>query len=361
MTLRYSMSRVRGRGAGLGNELIPWARSFLAAQIVNARALSPAFGMNSRRYWRHFGTPRHDWLLHRALEQVLPVVEFTESDYLRYGSGDFVDAFRTFADDKKLHTRGSYVLVTEGMWGGYRHIAEARDFIFSTLYQSRYAARNLLRIAQRLDRSKLIVAMHVRMGDFGAARQTVTDYRGKFNVSLPLLWYRNIAQSIRSSLGSDVQFLIISDGTAEQLQPLLDGLPAVTTSDIADSDCSDLLALASADLLVCSVSSFSTTAVFLSEAPYLWFEPQLQQHEEGFYSIWGNEPAQQLPDGATRQALDSKVLMDQSDSGRGVPVGLDGNVPEALLRSLVAQKAARHIDGDLVRYGVVRINRAGQP
>ena len=357
MTLRYSMPRVRGRGAGLGNELIPWARAFLAAQVVGAKALPPAFGLNVRRYWRHFGTPRYDWLLRKVIERTLPVVEFREADYLHYGGGDFVDVFRKFADAKCLHSRGSYLLVTEGMWGGYRHVAAARDFIWSTLYQSRFAAGNLLRIAARLDQDKLIVAMHVRLGDFGAALPKIAEYQGKFNLALPLSWYRDIALSIKRILGDDVQFLVISDGTPEQLKPLLDGLDAVTTTDIPDSDCSDLLALARADLLVCSVSSFSSMAAFLSQKPYLWFEPNLQRHEEGFYSIWGHEPAQLAPAGATRKALENNALThnkDMDEAGRGVPVGMSGQVPLDLLESLVVSKRSRHADRDLVRYGVVK-------
>jgi len=355
MTLRYSMPRVQGRGAGLGNELIPWARSFLAAQVVGAQALPPAFGLNTRRYWRHFGTPRYDWLLRKVMERTLPVVEFREADYLHYGGGDFVDAFRKFADEKCLHSRSSYLLVTEGMWGGYRHIAAARDFIWSTLYQSRFAPGNLLKIASRLDHHKLVVAMHVRLGDFGAALPEIAEYQGKFNLALPLSWYRNIALSIKNTLGDDVQFLVISDGTPEQLKPLLDGLDAVTTGDIPDSDCSDLLALAKADLLVCSVSSFSSMAAFLSQKPYLWFEPNLQRHGEGFYSIWGHEPAQQVTGGATRKALDNMAFQVGAVLSRGTPVGMSGEVPFDFLDSLVAGKRKQHGDSDLVQYGVVNI------
>lgn len=353
MTFRFSIPRVRGRGAGLGNELIPWARSFLAAQVVGAHALKPAFGLNKRRYWRHFGTPRYDWLIHKGLEYLLPVVEFKEVDYLRHGGGDFLDAFRKFADAERLHERSNYLLVTEGMWGGYRHIAAARDFVTSTLYQSRFAAPNLVCIQDSLQPKKLVVGMHVRLGDFGAAPIDLSAYQGKFNLALPLEWYRNIARSIIKQLGDDVQFLIVSDGTAEQLKLLLDEIPAVVTTDIPDSDCSDLLALAKADLLVCSVSSYSAWAAFLSDAPYIWFEPNLQQHQEGFYSIWGHEPEQKVKGGATRNALDNYSSANEITHGRGLPVGIDGALPEEFLHNLLVFKAQRQAESDLVQYGVV--------
>jgi hypothetical protein len=84
LNIRYCLSRVKNRGYGLGNELLPWARAFLASQVLNARLLPPAFGMNRRAYWWHFHTAPDDWIYHRALEYLLPVVEFTESDYLAH-------------------------------------------------------------------------------------------------------------------------------------------------------------------------------------------------------------------------------------------------------------------------------------
>ena len=158
MNIRLSMVNVKGRGAGLGNQLIPWARSFLAAQVVGAHTLPPAFGLNNRQYWRHFRTSRYDYIWQYAIRSVLPVVEFREEHWLKYGGGDVTDAFENFAIAQNLHDRSNYIINTEGMWGGYRHITAARQFIASTLYQSRYAASNLLRLERRLDRKKLIVA-----------------------------------------------------------------------------------------------------------------------------------------------------------------------------------------------------------
>lgn len=353
--MRFSLPRVSGRGAGLGNELTPWARSFLAAQVVGAHAMPPAFGFNSRKYWRHFGTPRYDWILHKAMERLLPVVEFGESDYLQHGGGDVVQVLRNFAEAKNLHNRQAFLLVTEGMWGGYGHIAAARDFILSTLYQSRFAASNLMRIAERLHPDKPVIGMHVRLGDFLPLSTESGMYTGRFNCTLPLEWYCNIARCIYSQLGDSVQFLIVSDGTRAQLQPLLDTIPAVTTSDLPDSDCSDLLALAKADLLVCSVSSYSSIAAFLSDKPYLWFAPNLQTHEEGFYSIWGHEEGQRRQDSPTRCAIQYRQAAESDDSGRGTPVSMQGDVPETVLAEVMKRKQQNNPLTDLVRYGVVPI------
>ena len=184
--LRYCIPRVHRRGHGLGNELVPWARAFLAAQLLDARLLPPAFGLNRRGYWQHFRTSPDDWIYHRAMLRLLPVVEFTEADYLAHGGVSALTALRSFIAAHKLQQRRLLVLATEGMWGGYGHVQEAREFMRSTLYQSRYAARNLLQLQARIDPRKILVGMHVRLGDF-VAPTSIGKYRRVANASLPLV------------------------------------------------------------------------------------------------------------------------------------------------------------------------------
>lgn len=351
--MRLCMPQVTGRGAGLGNELIPWARAHVAAQVLGARTLAPAFGLNARRYWRHFGTPRYDWLLHRAVRALWPVFEFTEQDHLADGGGDVMHTFRRFAERNGLFERKTYCVVTRGLWGGYGHVAAARAFVMSTLYASRFASHNLMQLRQRLSQDRFTVGMHVRLGDFQASAPA-QDYRGKFNVALPLDWYVGVARSIVQQLGDVVQFVVASDGTPQQLRPLTDACNCIVASALPDSDCSDLLALVRSDLLVCSISSFSAWAAFLSDAPYLWFAPQLTVGPDGLASIWGHEPLQQAPDSPTRRAH-ARWHEAPGLVPRGWPVGLDGRVPVSALAQMQARghdrRGAR--DADLVRYGVV--------
>jgi hypothetical protein len=352
-TLRLCLPWVPGRGAGLGNELVPWARAALAAQVLDAHCLAPAFGLNRRGYGRHFGTPAYDWIQQRIFKSLLPVVEFDQAAYLQHGGGNAVDALRSFALAHDLFNRRAYVLLTQGMWGGMHHIADARAFVTSKLQLSRFAARNLQRLRDRLDPARPVVAIHVRLGDFGAPLPA-SAYQGRFNVSLPPDWYRHVAQSIHAQLAGDAQFLIVSDGTVDQLQALFQGLPCVYTSDIPDSDCSDLLALAGADLIVCSVSSFSVWAAFLSDAPYLWFGPNLHRHPEGWLSIWGHEPGQQAPASPTRRAIEANQA-GASAEPRGFAVWEDGKVPREALAQMNTLSRARHgAASDLVQYGVIR-------
>lgn len=354
MNARFCLPRVRGRGAGLGNELIPWARAAVAGYTLGARTLTPAFGLNPRNYRRYFDTPRLDWLGHRLLERALPHFDFTEADFLDHGGEQLSDAIRSYAAQHRLNERSAWVLTTQGMWGGCRHIIEARDFVRSRLYLSNYAAANLATIQSRLDPKRITVGMHVRLGDFQSTPKAET-YQGGFNVSLPIDWYTNIARSLRNRWGDEVQFLVVSDGTPPELAPLLDSCEAITTLDIPNSDVSDMLALANTDLLVCSVSSYSIWAAFLSDAPYLWYEPNLQQID-GFYSIWGHQPGQLNLNSYTRKAMKYGNNPEASfSSARGLPVPHTGILPESVFDRVVARSQFTRPECDLVCYGVLPI------
>lgn len=349
--LRFCLARVRNQGYGLGNELVPWARAFLASQVLNARLLPPAFGLNRREYWRHFGTALDDWIYHRAIERLLPAVHFTEADWLEHGGDDVVAALRSFAAAHRLHRRAAYVLVTEGLWGGFHHVQAARDFMRATLYQSRFAAGNLLRLRERIDPQKILVGMHVRLGDFrppGGER----DMRAP-NVSLPLEWFCRIATSVREQLADRVQFLLVSDGTRDQLRPLLEALPCITTGDLPDRDCSDALALADSDLLICSASTYSHLAAFLSDSPYIWFAPNLYEHPEGCYSAGNPQADQQRADSPRMRALREFLDHREHWSSRAFALGMQADVPVALIEILRQRYALRRWQSDLMRGGVI--------
>jgi hypothetical protein len=349
--LRLCIPTPGGRGAGLGNELYPWAKSWLAAQAINGIALPPAFGVNPRQYGRYFGTPRLDWISHRALLRTLPRYRFTEQDYRATGEPDFRKAVAIFAERHQWNQKRLFALEVGGMWGGFLAIREARDFVLSRLYAAPGTAQNLTDWRTRLNPEKLVVAVHIRAGDFQAANEQI-DYRGCFNRSLPLAWYMAVCDQLRSHFGNRVQFQLFTDGTAEALAPFIQRFNPVTGFHQRDTVCSDLLAMASADLLVCSVSTFSLWGAFLSHAPYVWFAPQLQE-EDGMLSLWGHEAAQRPPTGATAQFRASVAAGGSAICPRGVPVSDQGELPADLLSRLEAGLNSRRAATDLAMYGVV--------
>jgi hypothetical protein len=158
-------------------------------------------------------------------------------------------------------------------------------------------------------------------------------------------------------MAGQVQFLIVSDAPMARLQGLAKGLRCAFTADIADSDCSDLLALARCDLLVCAVSSYSVWAAFLTDAPYLWYGPNLTLHDGGWGSIWGHESVQLEPGSPTLSALGQASATGPMAPARAWAVPGDGVVPRAAI-DMARDRHARHVT-DLVRYGVVQASVLG--
>ena len=68
------------RHQGLGNELIPWAKAFIAAEELQIKFLPPALGLNDRRYYEYFGTSRFDWVAGGRLA-VLPALVVSWRDW----------------------------------------------------------------------------------------------------------------------------------------------------------------------------------------------------------------------------------------------------------------------------------------
>src|SRR5580693_3074408 len=107
------------RGEGLGNEIIPWAKAFLASRVLSARLAHPAWGRNARGYWRNFGTSRYDWWIYRPLLETGIGHEFTEQDYYRHGGRSYAEAIRSWATARGLDRKQHFIVWSSGMWGGF--------------------------------------------------------------------------------------------------------------------------------------------------------------------------------------------------------------------------------------------------
>ncbi len=359
-----------GRGAGLGNELFGWAKGFLASQELDLRLLHPPFGTSRYGYRADFGTSRFDWLGHRALSLALPTFHFSEEDYRATREADFSRAIRVYADHHGLDDRSWYVLQTEGIWGGFRAIRDTRDWVRALLSSQRNTQGNLYHLRKQIPKGRALVGLHVRTqgspGDRGTdfmTPATAVDFQGKFNVALPIEWYVGIVDSISRELGDRVHFLLSSNGTAADVTPLAGRGNVSSTFGLPFNACSDLVALSRTDLVVCSISSYSMWAAFLSEAPYVWFRDQLTQRSDGSV-IWSDAPAAYHegtthPSDLSARGLESELP--SQPTPRGFAVGMDGHVPEAVLEHLERRIVARAAPPDLLEFGTVPPDDADLP
>lgn len=99
------------------------------------------------------------------------------------------------------------------------------------------------------------------------------DFLKRGALRTPLKWFVDVLQEIRAFLGSTTKAFVVSDGTREDLGPLL-CLPNVELVK-SPSAISDLLVLAKSQILIGSGgSSFSAWASFLGQMPTISHEGQ---------------------------------------------------------------------------------------
>jgi hypothetical protein len=309
-------------GYGLGNDLVPWAKAYILSKELGARLLHPAWGNNPRGYWRYFQTSRADWQFYRVLCRCLPNYRFSEEDYNNIQEDDFVVASQKFIERSGLEKKSNYILSITGLWGC--GLDSAYDFLISQLLNTRGTLKNLYEYGKSRTGSRLTIGIHIRRGDF--LKEHNGNYLGSVNTAISMDWYLDICNKLRDSIGDEkIQFLLCSDGKKSELDSFIEETDAVFLSENDYSDISDLLTLSNADLLICSISTFSVWATRLSKVPYIWYGPNIVGDEAGRKS-GGQNPYQ------------NNRLCDES---RCFPLGIGDRLPGELINYLNGQYELR--------------------
>jgi hypothetical protein len=119
------------------------------------------------------------------------------------------------------------------------------------------------------------IAVHIRLGDFAIHKDGESELRaGEGNLRIPLAWYGGAIAACRRALGYDVSVRVFSDGSDQELRPLLD-IPGVRRTSFGTS-IADLLALSASSLFITSGSTFSMWASYLGRMPVIWHPGQLK-------------------------------------------------------------------------------------
>jgi hypothetical protein len=113
------------------------------------------------------------------------------------------------------------------------------------------------------------IGVQVRLGDLKPLPASYKPGDRVGWVRLPLSWYVDVINRIRSCIGSEVPVHVFSDGSDEELTPIL-ALKNVKRCYFG-SALADLLALSGCKTLVGSASSFSMWAAYLGRMPAFWF------------------------------------------------------------------------------------------
>jgi hypothetical protein len=284
----------------------------------------------------------------------LPHYRFTERDYIESGEADFGIAIHSWADRRGLLRKKHFIVTVDGTYGGYAAIHNARPFLWAKLLNSRDAIRNVYQIASRLDRRKLFVAVHMRFGrDFTRLNEDQSA-RGQFNIFIPGEWYLHTCQALVDELGDSVRFYFFTDRGGPEFDEAVRRFNPSQVRQAGLTECSDLVLMAQADLRICSISSYSMVASFLSDGPYLWYEPQLTQID-GMYSLWGMEEQQRrkgsLTDLSATHARELEPGSPWESEFRGYAMQTGGTVPAGLLTQLRRRLLAKNPMTSLLEYG----------
>lgn len=266
---------VRIGGAGLGNIMFTWARAAVFARDNNCQVIWPTWpSIKVGPYLRR------------------------EADKRFYG-----DLFRNdgsaIGGFKKMHKLVTCHRIPEGQKESVKledeTIVEFTGFdgcFESILYEYEFV-RQLIEnnlhpknIAPLQEDFSGAMGIHVRLGDF--SRVSVAELEaGRHDSALPVEWYAQIVRQVRHFVGRDIPVYVFSDGTDEELQPLL-VLPGVKRKTYGTS-IGDILGLSRFPLLVASGSSFSMWARYLGRANCICYTNQRKQEiltpEEGKFEI----------------------------------------------------------------------------
>ena len=255
---------IRIGGNGLGNLMFTWARCLAASQRHGWRMLWPTWQSFKPKNWR---VNPYD---HRTYFDL-----FEPND--RYVTGWrkpwYLARYRWISERQALDHGAPPGSVVEfrGMEDKFAPFRGDRALIYE----------ELLRIArpQHLvalsDPEPAPIAIHVRRGDF-VQRSSYDDMVNIDNSVLPLDWYMDALRAVRSATGKVTPAFVFSDGTSEELAPLL-GLPAVHRVDYG-SGLADMLGLSRSRLLIASGSTFSMWGSYLGQVPTIWHPKKLLQH-----------------------------------------------------------------------------------
>lgn len=227
--------------AGLGNELFPYLRGLERAAELQAEVAMPGWfklrlgpyirrERDKREYWRVFRVRSAQELMTRGRAQIRLVVG-----------------------------RSSQVEVVNGMTHYFSDLKQRPEW---------YREQLTLRLRPGATTTRIpgtYFAVHVRLGDFGRAT-TTAEWKTNNNVRTPLAWYQSALSALRATW-PQVPILLASDGSDEELQPLLGHL-GVRRSD-AKNAIDDIWTLADAAAIIGSKSTFSAWGSFLGNTPLL--------------------------------------------------------------------------------------------
>lgn len=253
-------------GPGLGNILFPWARSVVAARRLGARPIFPCWPQIRLRALARFRW-RRDSRTYAGLFR---------------NPGTYADGFEKLHAVLRLPRLAESSLSKSQLLREAIIVFEEREGLFAPILDQHALVRDELISITRPEHLKGLftarndsIAVHVRLGDFAVPENGESQIRsGGPNLRIPLDWYGSAIAACRRALGYEASVRIFSDGSDEELRPLLE-ISGVRRASFGTS-IGDLHALSAAPLFIASGSTFSMWASYLGRMPVIWYPGQLK-------------------------------------------------------------------------------------
>lgn len=267
----------RIHGAGLGNNLMTWARAEVYASRFGLRVIAPKWRfikigpiLRRERDWRQYGGffnhgedirgPRAWWLLRTASRSKGPAGFDEIAPPIATGRGPHIVEFDYYSG----HAPGqSFKQIGQILAPLIPHA----DFLHKRLRQ--ITRPEHLRVADSLFNEPFI-GIHCRRGDKPPLASGVPYPPDTDHPTLPIEWYVKTLNNVRRKLGFDAPVVLFSDGRPHQLEPLM-SLPNVKLAPIRNA-LIDMLLLTKARIMISTLSSsFSRWAAMLGKMPNIHY------------------------------------------------------------------------------------------
>jgi len=278
---------------GLGHSLLAWARCFIWCKDNGIPMVAPRWRYlrvgpylrretDKRAYHELFqsdgyinGTRK---LLYLAFAQRLPFTRAVLPDLLTKGNPTLV----VFTNDIARNERHFKEIIS-------RH-ADIRKELLRITRKEHIPSVNI---------DHRFIGIHVRCGDFRSAND-IQEIKSGRNVRIQIDWYVEMLRGLRNRIGVFVPAVVFSDGSLDDLRPLL-GERNVMLS-VEHSAIYDMYFLSAAKVIIASGSGFSMWASFLGQTPRICFPGQRRER------LLGQSETEQEPECECSDDLDGDFV-----------------------------------------------------
>jgi hypothetical protein len=250
---------------GLGHRLLAWARCVIWCRETGASMLAPGW----------LSIPVGPWL-RRERDKRLYFLLFRSDVYV---SG--LERLRILATASRIEatdlTRTPLGNADKEQLVVFRNAiaGDADRFLPTFVHHHQLLASEL----RRMTRPRYVppassgphIAIHVRLGDFAKVNLDKVK-AGAHSARLPIEWYAEMLEGVRARLGLKIPAVVYSDGSTEDLAPLLAHANVTRAGD--RPAITHMLAMSQADLLIGTGSGMSLWGSLLGQVPRLCFPGQ---------------------------------------------------------------------------------------